>query len=36
MLERRAAELRDAGDEEGRLRALDLARRVRAALRGDA
>lgn len=36
MLERRAAELRDAGDEDGRLRALDLARRVRAALRGDA
>jgi DNA primase len=36
MLERRAAELREAGDEEGRLRALDLARRVRAALRGDA
>jgi hypothetical protein len=36
MLERRAAELRTAGDEEGRLRALDLARRVRAALRGDA
>ena len=35
MLERRAAELRDAGDEEGRLQALDLARRVRAALRGE-
>jgi DNA primase len=35
MLERRASELRDAGDEEGRLQALDLARRVRAALRGD-
>jgi DNA primase len=35
MLERRAAELRAAGDEEGRLRALDLARRLRAALRGD-
>jgi DNA primase len=35
MLERRAAELRASGDEEGRLRALDLARRVRAALRGD-
>jgi DNA primase len=36
MLERRAAEMRAAGDEDGRLRALDLARRVRAALRGDA
>jgi DNA primase len=35
MLERRASELRDAGDDEGRLQALDLARRVRAALRGD-
>ena len=35
MLERRASELRAAGDEEGRLQALDLARRVRAALRGD-
>jgi DNA primase len=35
VLERRAAELRAAGDEEGLLRALDLARRVRAALRGD-
>lgn len=34
MLERRASELRDAGDDEGRLQALDLARRVRAALRG--
>ena len=34
MLERRAAELRAAGDES-RLRALDLARRLRAALRGD-
>jgi len=36
MLERRAAERRDAGDEKGRLEALDLARRVRAALRGEA
>ena len=35
MLERRAAELRDAGDDAGRLEALDLARRVRAALRGE-
>jgi len=35
MLERRAAEMRDAGDEAGRLEALDLARRVRAALRGE-
>lgn len=33
MLERRAAEMRVAGDEKGRLEALDLARRVRAALR---
>ena len=36
MLERRASERRAAGDEAGRLEALDLARRVRAALRGDA
>ena len=35
MLERRASERRAAGDEAGRLEALDLARRVRAALRGD-
>jgi DNA primase len=35
MLERRAAELRIAGDEKGRLEALDLARRVRAALRAE-
>jgi DNA primase len=35
MLERRAAERRAAGDEAGRLEALDLARRVRAALRGE-
>ena len=35
MLERRASELRVAGDEAGRLEALDLARRVRAALRGE-
>jgi DNA primase len=35
MLERRAAEMRAAGDERGRLQALDLARRVRAALRAD-
>lgn len=35
MLERRAAEMRAAGDERGRLEALDLARRVRAALRGE-
>jgi DNA primase len=34
-LERRAAEMRIAGDEKGRLEALDLARRVRAALRGE-
>jgi len=36
MLERRAAEMRRTGDEKGRLEALDLARRVRAALRADA
>ena len=36
MLERRAAEMRATGDERGRLEALDLARRVRAAMRGDA
>jgi DNA primase len=35
LLERRAAELRAAGDERGRLEALDLARRVRASLRGE-
>lgn len=35
MLERRAAELRSAGDERGRLKALELARRVRAALRAE-
>ncbi len=35
MLERRAAELRASGDEVGRLEALDLARRVRASLRGE-
>lgn len=35
MLERRAAELRASGDERGRLEVLDLARRVRASLRGD-
>lgn len=35
MLERRAAEMRMKGDEQGRLEALDLARRVRAALRAD-
>lgn len=35
MLERRAAQMRAAGDERGRLEALDLARRVRAALRGE-
>ncbi len=35
MLERRAAEMRIAGDERGRLEALDLARRVRAALRAE-
>ena len=35
MLERRAAEMRMSGDEKGRLEALDLARRVRAALRAD-
>ena len=35
MLERRAAEMRSRGDEKGRLEALDLARRVRAALRAD-
>lgn len=34
-LERRAARLREMGDEEGRLRVLDLVRRLRAALRGD-
>jgi DNA primase len=36
MLQRRAAEQRAAGDEEGWLRTVDLERRVRAALRGDA
>ncbi|MGD9694784.1 MAG: DNA primase [Thermoleophilia bacterium] len=36
MLERRAAELRAAGDEGGLLKTLDLVRRLRAALRGDA
>ena len=35
MLRRRAAELRAAGDERGSLHALDVARRVEAALRGD-
>ncbi len=35
MLERRAAEMRMSGDEQGRLEALDLARRVRAALRSE-
>jgi hypothetical protein len=35
MLERRAAELRMSGDEKGRLEALELARRVRAALRAE-
>ncbi len=35
MLRRRAAELREAGDEDGYLRTVDLERRVRAALRGD-
>ena len=35
MLERRAAELRESGDEVGRLEVLDLARRVRAALRSE-
>jgi DNA primase len=35
MLERRASEMRAAGDERGRLQALDLARRVRAALRAE-
>ena len=35
MLERRAAELRESGDEKGRLEVLDLARRVRAALRSE-
>lgn len=34
MLRRRATELRAAGDERGSLKALDLARRVEAALRG--
>jgi DNA primase len=34
-LERQAARLRESGDEEGRLRVLDLVRRLRAALRGD-
>jgi len=34
-LERRAALLREQGDEEGRLQILDLIRRLRAALRGD-
>jgi hypothetical protein len=36
MLQRRAAELRAAGDEEGWLATVDLERRVRAALRGEA
>jgi DNA primase len=36
LLQRRAAELRAAGDEQGWLRTVDLERRVRAALRGDA
>jgi DNA primase len=36
MLRRRAAELRAAGDVQGSLDALELARRVEAALRGDA
>lgn len=36
MLRRRAAELRAAGDEDGYLRTVDLERRVRAALRGEA
>ena len=36
MLQRRAAEQRAAGDEEGWLQTVDLERRVRAALRGDA
>ncbi len=35
VLRRHAADLREAGDEEGSLRALDLARRVEASLRGD-
>lgn len=35
VLRRRAAELRGAGDAEGSLRALDLARRVEASLRSD-
>lgn len=35
MLERRAAEKRAAGDERGWMEALDLARRVRAAMRGE-
>lgn len=35
VLRRRAAELRQAGDEEGSLHALDLARRVEASLRSD-
>lgn len=35
MLERRAADMKAAGDERGRLEALDLARRVRAALRAE-
>ncbi|MGD9573274.1 MAG: DNA primase [Thermoleophilia bacterium] len=35
MLERRAAAMKAAGDERGRLEALDLARRVRAALRAE-
>lgn len=34
VLQRRAARLRETGDEEGRLRVLDLERRLRAALRG--
>lgn len=36
MLQRRAAELRAAGDEKGWLATVDLERRVRAALRGEA
>jgi hypothetical protein len=34
VLQRRAARMRETGDEEGRLRVLDLERRLRAALRG--
>jgi DNA primase len=35
LVERRAAQRREAGDERGRMEALDLARRLRAALRGE-